>query len=160
MTIKPGDRLPNVDFFVMTAEGKQSMAMDVIFGGRKVVLFAVPGAFTPGCTKTHLPGFVREAAAIKAKGVDTIACTSVNDIHVMTAWAEAGGATGRILMLADGNATFARAVGLNADKTADGMGERSLRYAMIVEDCVVKVLNVEPKPGINVSSAETILSLL
>lgn len=160
MTIKPGDRLPATELRVMTADGQQKLMTDAIFAGRKVVLFAVPGAFTPTCSKNHMPGFVAAADAIKAKGVDTIACTSVNDVHVMTAWAKAMGAEDKIMMLADGNAAFARAVGLSADKTADGMGERSQRYSMIVEDGVVKTLNVEKQPGVNVSGADTILTQL
>ncbi len=160
MTIKPGDRLPAAEFFTMTADGQQKLSTDVIFAGRKVVLFAVPGAFTPTCTMDHLPGFLRATDAFKAKGVDTIACTSVNDVHVMTAWAEATGAGGKIMMLADGNADFARSVGLNTDRTKSGMGERSLRYSMIIENGVLKALNVEDKPGLNVSSAEMVLSQL
>ncbi|MBI2717757.1 MAG: peroxiredoxin [Rhizobiales bacterium] len=160
MTIKPGDRLPAAEFTMMTGDGQQKLSTDVLFAGRKVVLFAVPGAFTPTCSNNHMPGFVRQAAAIKARGVDTIACTAVNDHHVMTAWGKATGADGKILMLADGNGDFARALGLNVDRREAGMGERSRRYSMIVEDGVVKTLNVEDKPGINVSGAETILAQL
>jgi len=160
MTIKPGDRLPATELRVMTADGQQKLMPDAIFAGRKVVLFGVPGAFTSTCSNSHLPSFLRAADAIKAKGVDTIACTAVNDVHVMAAWAKATGAEGKIMMLADGNGDFARAMGLNADKTADGMGERSSRYSMIVEDGVVKTLNAEVQPGVNVSGAETILTQL
>jgi len=160
MTIKPGDKLPAVEFNVMTAEGAQKLSTDVIFGGRKVVLFAVPGAFTSTCTNSHLPSFLRALDAIKAKGVDTVACTAVNDIAVMTAWAKSTGADGRITMLADGNGDFARAVGLNVDLKGHGMGERSRRYSMIVENGVVKTVNVEDKPGVNVSGATTILEQL
>lgn len=160
MTIKPGDRIPHAEFATMTADGQQKLATDVIFAGRKVVLFGVPGAFTPTCSMNHLPGFLKELDALKAKGVDTVACTSVNDVHVMNAWAKASGADGRILMLADGNGEFARAVGLNIDRTKAGMGERSQRYSMIVDNGVVKTLNVEDKPGVNVSGAETILTQL
>src|SRR5258707_14694452 len=117
MTIKPGERLPAAEFSVMTADGQQKLTTDQAFAGKKVVLFAVPGAFTPTCSKNHFPGYVKELDAIKAKGVDTIACTSVNDHHVMAAWAKASGAEGKILMLADGNGTFARALGLNNDST-------------------------------------------
>jgi peroxiredoxin len=124
------------------------------------VLFAVPGAFTPTCSVTHLPSFLNAVDALKAKGVDTIACTAVNDVHVMTAWAEATGAEGKIMMLADGNGEFARSIGLNVNLTKSGMGERSRRYSMIVENGVVKALNVEDKPGVNVSGAETVLSQL
>jgi peroxiredoxin len=156
--IKVGDRLPNIDFYTMTGDGKQKMASDVIFAGRKVVLFAVPGAFTPTCLMNHLPGFIAAAEAIKAKGVDTIACTSVNDVHVMSAWGRAAGADGKVLMLADGNGEFARAVGLARDYADAGMGERSRRYSMIVVDGVVRELNIEEKPGVAVSGAETILT--
>ena len=160
MTIKTGDRLPQAEFNTMTADGQQKLSTDVIFKGRKVVLFAVPGAFTPTCSMNHMPGFVDAADAIKAKGVDTIACTSVNDVHVMNAWAKASGADGKILMLADGNAAFAKAVGLEKDLAVAGMGLRSSRYSMIVDNGVVKTLNVEEKSGVNVSGAETILEQL
>ena len=148
------------EFNTMTADGQQKLSTDVIFKGRKVVLFAVPGAFTPTCSMNHMPGFVAAADAIKAKGVDTIACTSVNDVHVMNAWAKASGADSKILMLADGNAAFAKAVGLDKDLAVAGMGVRSSRYSMIVDDGVVKTLNVEEKSGVNVSGAETILEQL
>lgn len=158
--IKIGDRVPSAEFNVMTADGQQKMSTDVIFSGRKVVLFAVPGAFTPTCSMNHLPGFLANVDAIRAKGVDTVACTAVNDVHVMNAWGKHSGVDGKIMMLADGNGSFARAVGLNVDLTLPGMGERSRRYSMIVEDGVVKALNVEDKPGVNVSGAETILTQL
>ena len=160
MTIKIGERLPQAEFNTMTADGNQKLSTDVVFKGRKVVLFAVPGAFTPTCSMNHLPGFVAAVDQIKAKGVDTIACTSVNDVHVMNAWAKASGADGKILMLADGNAAFAKAVGLDIDLAVAGMGHRSRRYSMIVDDGVVKSLNVEEKSGVNVSGAETILEQL
>ena len=160
MTIKPGDKLPAAEFSVMTADGQQKLSTDVVFAGRKVVLFAVPGAFTPTCSMNHLPGFLKEIDAIKAKGVDTIACTSVNDVHVMNAWAKATGAEGRIMMLADGNGDFARAIGLNVNLATASMGERSRRYSMIVGNGVVKTLNVEEKSGVNVSGADTILTQL
>lgn len=160
MTIKIGDKLPAADFAVMTADGQQKLTTDVVFGGRKVVLFAVPGAFTPTCSMNHLPGFVAAAEQIKAKGVDTIACVAVNDVHVMNAWGKHAGAEGKIMMLADGNGDFARATGLNVDLKPYGMGERSKRYSMIVENGVVKQLNVEDKSGVNVSGAETILTQL
>jgi peroxiredoxin len=160
MTIKTGDKLPAAEFVTMTADGQQKLSTDTIFAGRKIVLFAVPGAFTPTCSMNHLPGFLQHVDEIKAKGVDTIACTAVNDVHVMNAWAKASGADGKILMLADGNANFAKAVGLNVDLTASGMGERSRRYSMIVDNGVVKQLNVEDKPGVNVSGADTILQQL
>ena len=160
MTIKPGEKIPAAEFSVMTADGQQKLSTDVIFAGRKVVLFAVPGAFTPTCSMNHLPGFLAAIDAIKAKGVDTSACTSVNDVHVMNAWGKASGADGKIMMLADGNADFARAVGLAVDLKVSGMGERSRRYSMLVENGVVKTLNVEEKSGVNVTGAETILEQL
>jgi peroxiredoxin len=160
MTIKPGDRLPNVEFTVTTADGPQKFSTDVIFAGRKVVLFGVPGAFTPTCNMNHLPGFVLAYDDIKALGVDTIACTAVNDIFVMKAWGKATESEGKIMMLADGNGEFARAVGLALDLTVAGMGHRSQRYSMIVQDGVVKTLNVETERGVNVSGAETILQQL
>jgi glutaredoxin/glutathione-dependent peroxiredoxin len=160
MTIKPGDRLPNAEFSTMTADGQQKLSTDIVFAGRKVVLFAVPGAFTPTCSMNHLPGFLKEIDSLKAKGADTIACTAVNDVHVMNAWAKSSGAEGRIMMLADGNGDFAKAIGLNVDLNKAGMGERSKRYSMIVENGVVKTLNVEDKPGVNVSGADTILTQL
>lgn len=160
MTIKPGDKLPAAEFSVMTADGQQKLSTDVVFAGRRVVLFAVPGAFTPTCSLNHFPDFLKAIDALKAKGVDTIACTAVNDVHVMTAWAKALGADEKIMMLADGNGEFARSLGLNIDLSRSGMGERSRRYSMIVENGVVKALNVEDKPGVNVSGADTILSQL
>ena len=160
MTIKPGDRLPNVEFTVSTADGSQKFSTDVIFAGRKVVLFGVPGAFTPTCNMNHLPGYLLAHDDIKAQGVDTIACTAVNDIFVMKAWGKATESEGKIMMLADGNGEFAKAVGLALDLTAAGMGHRSQRYSMIVEDGVVKTLNVETERGVNVSGAETMLKQL
>jgi len=160
MTIKPGDKIPAAEFSTMTADGQQKLSTDVVFSGRKVVLFAVPGAFTPTCSMNHLPGFLKAIDQIKAKGIDTIACTAVNDVHVMNAWAKASGAEGKIMMLADGNGDFARKVGLDKDLTVAGMGLRSSRYSMIVENGVVKALNVEDKPGVNVSGAETVLTQL
>lgn len=160
MAINIGDKLPNAEFIVMTADGQQKLPTDMVFAGRKVVLFAVPGAFTPTCSNNHMPGFLEHFDAIRAKGVDTIACTAVNDVHVMTAWAKHSGADGKIMMLADGNASFAKACGLEKNLDASGMGLRSKRYSMIVENGVVTVLNVEDKSGVNVSGAETILRQL
>jgi peroxiredoxin len=161
MTIKAGDRLPDCEFSVMTPDGVKRVKGDEIFKGKKVALFAVPGAYTPTCTKNHFPGFLEHADKILAKGVDVIACTAVNDVHVMNAWSLASGnGDGKIMMLADGNATFARALGLNIDLSGSNMGERSRRYSMIVEDGVVKTLNIEDKPGLNVSDAGTMLGQL
>jgi len=158
--IKVGDKLPKVEFNSKTADGDQKLSTDVVFAGRKVVLFAVPGAFTPTCSMNHLPGYLAHFDEIKAKGVDTIACTAVNDAHVMAAWGKHSGADGKIVMLADGNGAFAKACGLDKDLSAAGMGLRSARYSMIVDDGVVKALNVETERGVNVSGAETILEQL
>jgi glutaredoxin/glutathione-dependent peroxiredoxin len=160
MTIKPGDRLPSAEFNMITADGAQKISGDSVFTGRKVVLFAVPGAFTPTCSMNHFPGFLAAIDAIKAKGVDAVACVSVNDAYVMNAWSKAAGNDGKILMLADGSGAFAKALGLDIDLAAHGMGVRSRRYSMIVDNGVVKTLNVEEKSGVNVSGAETILEQL
>ncbi len=158
--IKIGDTIPHAEFHVMTAEGKTRTASDVIFAGRKVVLFAVPGAFTSTCTNTHFPGYVQAHEALKAKGVDMVACTAVNDIDVLNAWGRQNSGDGKITMLADGNGTFAKALGLEIDLSNGGMGLRSRRYSMVVDNGVVRHLNVEDKAGVNVSGAETILSQL
>lgn len=159
MTINTGDKIPSVTIKTMGAEGPEDVSTEQIFSGKKVVLFALPGAFTPGCSMAHLPGFVANADKIKAKGVDTIACLSVNDAFVMGAWGEAQNA-GEILMLADGNGEFTQGVGLELDATGFGMGQRSQRYSLIVDDGVVIALNVEQGPGVEASSAETILTQL
>jgi glutaredoxin/glutathione-dependent peroxiredoxin len=157
MAIKVGDRVPNGSFMVMTAEGPKPKTTDELFKGKKVVFFAVPGAFTPTCHKNHLPGFVQNAAAIKAKGVDAIAVTGVNDVFVMDAWKKASGGDA-IEFLADGSGNWAKAMGLTADLTERGLGVRSQRYAMVVDDGVVKTLNVEDSPGkAEMSSAENLL---
>lgn len=161
MSIHVGDRLPAGTFKVKTEDGTKDLTAEDFFAGRKVVLFGVPGAFTPTCHRNHLPGFVENAEAIKARGADTIAVLSVNDHHVMKAWAEASGAAGKIDFLADGSADFVRAIGLDVDRTADGMGTRSVRFSMIVEDGVVTELNVEDVPGkVTNSGAATILEQL
>jgi glutaredoxin/glutathione-dependent peroxiredoxin len=161
MTIKPGDRLPDATFTTMTADGPKPMSTSDVFKGRKIALFAVPGAYTPTCHKSHMPGFVDRVADIKAKGVDAVVCTAVNDVFVLNQWAKDTGADGKITMLADGSAAFAKAVGLEIDLTARGLGVRSKRYAMLVDDGVVKVVNVEDAPPDHgVSSAETMCSLI
>ena len=159
MSIQAGDNIPAATLKVMGAEGPQDITTDDIFSGKKVLLFAVPGAFTPGCSMTHLPGYVVNADKIKAAGVDTIACLSVNDAFVMGAWGEAQNAS-EILMLADGNGDFTAALGLELDGRGFGMGTRSQRFAMLVEDGEVTQLNVEEGPGVDVSSAETMMGLL
>ena len=159
MTIKVGDRLPEASFMTVTADGPAPITTAEAFGGKRVALFAVPGAFTPTCSAKHLPGFVEKADALKAKGVDAIACTSVNDVFVMGAWA-ADQDAGDILMLADGNADFATAVDLLLDGTGFGMGQRSQRYAMVVNDGVVEHLFVDEAGGFEVSSADHVLANL
>ena len=159
MTIKVGDKVPAVGFSVMTSEGPKPISNDDVFAGKKVVFFAVPGAFTPGCSMTHLPGFVVDADAIKAKGVDTIACMSVNDAFVMGAWGDAQNAE-ELLMLADGNGDFTKAIGLELDGHAFGMGIRSQRFAMIVDDGVVTHLAIEAHGEIKVSTSEAMLAVL
>jgi glutaredoxin/glutathione-dependent peroxiredoxin len=160
MTIKIGDTLPKAEFMVPGADGPEKKTTDDIFKGKKVVLVAVPGAFTPTCDAMHLPGYVIDHDAILAKGVDLIACTAVNDVHVMKAWGKASASEGKVMMLADGNGTFAKACGLEKDLAVANMGLRSSRYSMIVENGVVKALNVETKSGVNVSGSETILTQL
>jgi glutaredoxin/glutathione-dependent peroxiredoxin len=158
MTIKVGDHLPNVSLRLVTSEGPKIVTTQEFFAGRKIALFGLPGAFTSTCSKSHLPGFIANEAAIKAKGVDAIVETSVNDHNVLGAWAKQWGAEGKIDFLADGNAAFAKAMGLDFDATEGGMGTRSKRYAMLVDDGVVKILNIEPSPGkVEVSGAEYLL---
>lgn len=159
MAIKAGDKIPECTLKTMGDKGPEDIATRDIFSGKKVLLFAVPGAFTPGCSLTHLPGYVVNADKIKAQGVDTIACMSVNDAFVMGAWGNDQNAS-EILMLADGNADFTAALGLELDGSGFGMGTRSQRFAMIVEDGTVSHLNVEDGPGIDASSAETMMTLL
>lgn len=159
MTITVGDKMPEGTLMTMGESGPQPITSSELFDGKKVVLFAVPGAFTPGCSMTHLPGYVVNADAIKAKGVDTIACLSVNDAFVMGAWGENQNADA-ILMLADGNGDYTNALGLELDGRGFGMGMRSQRFAMIVNDGVVEHLNIEEGPGVDVSSAETMMGLL
>lgn len=160
MTIKVGDKLPGGEFTVMGANGPEKLTADALFNGKKVVLFSVPGAFTPTCSAKHLPGYVDHAGDLMAKGVDTIACLAVNDVFVMSAWSKAGNAGDKVLMLADGNGEYARALGLELDASGFGMGTRSQRFSLIAEDGVVVHLNVEPPGQFGVSSAETALEQL
>ena len=158
MAIKVGDRLPNAKFRVMSGGAAVWKTTDDIFKGKKVVIFAVPGAFTPTCTGNHLPGFVKNFAAIKAKGADTIAVTSVNDLFVMEAWKNHVCPDTQIEFLADGNGEFAKAIDMTLDASANGLGIRSKRYAMVVEDGVVKKFNIEDQPGkAEVSGADNLL---
>ena len=160
MTIAVGDTIPDVEVRTMGAEGPQPVRTGEVLGSGKVVLFAVPGAFTPGCSRVHLPGYVENFDALKEKGVDVVACVAVNDPWVMQAWADAQGVEGRILMLADGNGDFTKALGLEADLSVAGLGLRSQRYAAVIEDGKVTSLQVEPNPGVDVSSCQSMLSLL
>jgi glutaredoxin/glutathione-dependent peroxiredoxin len=159
--IKVGDKLPQATFTVMGSSGPEPKTTDDVFAGRKVALFAVPGAFTPTCHANHLPGFLANGDALKEKGVDAIVCVSVNDVFVMDAWAKATASADEIEFLADGSAEFAKATGLELDGTARGMGIRSQRYAMLVDDGVVKILNVEDVPGkAEISGAEALLAAM
>nr|WP_294529422.1 peroxiredoxin [uncultured Rhodopila sp.] len=160
MTIKVGDAIPSMKLMVATADGPKEISTDEIFKGKKVVLFAVPGAFTPTCSAKHLPGFVQYADELRAKGVDTIACIAVNDVFVMGAWAKDQGTGDAILMLADGAAAFAKSIGLELDLNARGLGWRSQRYALVAEDGKVTHLAVEAPGGFEVSKAEAILAVL
>jgi peroxiredoxin len=161
MTIKVGEKLPEATLRLVTAEGPKPVTTKEFFGGKKIVLFGLPGAFTPTCHKNHLPGFLTEEAAFKAKGVEEIAMTSVNDPFVLTAWAKATGSDGHIAFLADGNGDFAKAAGLEFDASMGGLGVRSKRYSMLVEDGTVKKFNLEPAPGkVEVSGGDTLLGQL
>lgn len=160
MTIKAGDKMPAGVLTTPGPEGPQKLSTEQIFAGKKVVLFSVPGAFTPTCDARHLPGYIQHAADFKAKGVDTVACMAVNDVFVMKAWGKASAVEGTVLMLADGNGDYARALGLEMDGTAFGMGLRGKRFAIIVEDGVAKQVLVEAPGEFKVSSAEHVLAQL
>jgi peroxiredoxin len=160
MTIQVGDHLPQATFRVMTPAGPATKTTDDVFKGRKVVLIAVPGAFTPTCHRNHLPGYVQKAKEIRAKGIDAIAVTAVNDVFVMDAWAKASGGDG-IEFLADGNGDFAKAIGLTMDGSGFGLGTRSQRYSMVVDNGVVEALNVEDTPSkADVSGVDNLLKSL
>lgn len=158
--IEIGSRIPDLTLRIKDDQGARSVQTGELFAGKKAVLFAVPGAFTPTCSDVHLPGYVEHASELKARGVELIACTAVNDPDVMLAWGKVRGAGDAVLMLPDGNGELARALGLSIDLTKAGMGERSRRYAMLLEDGIVKAIQVEPGPGVNVSGAEHMLALL
>lgn len=160
MTVQVGDRIPSATLMTMTGDGPQQVRTDDFFAGKTTALFAVPGAFTPTCSAKHLPGFKDKAAELKAKGVDQIACVSVNDAFVMGAWGENQGVKDEVALLADGNGDFTKALGLEMDGSRFGMGPRSQRYSMIVEDGVVKSLNVEQAGEFRVSSADYLLEQL
>jgi peroxiredoxin len=160
MTITTGDKLPATTFATMTENGPEQLESADFFAGKKVALFSVPGAFTPTCSAKHLPGFIEKADALKAKGIDAIACTAVNDPFVMGAWSKSAGADGTVTMLADGNGAFAKAVGLEMDGSKFGLGTRGQRFSMVVNDGVVEQLNVEAPGEFRVSSAEHMLEQL
>ena len=160
MTIKVGDKLPSITLKYMNKDGMQTATTDDLFKGKKAILFGLPGAFTPTCSAKHLPGFVTHAEDLKKKGVEVIACLSVNDAFVMDAWGKAQNAGEKVLMLADGNADFAKATGLTMDGTGYGMGLRTSRWAMVLDDGKVKTLNVEAPGAFEVSSAEAVIKAL
>jgi peroxiredoxin len=161
MSIAVGDSLPEAIFRVLGAEGIDKLTTAEIFGGKKVVLFAVPGAYTPTCHLKHLPGFIDNLAAFKQKGVDTVACVAVNDPFVLDAWSKATGGKGKLLFLSDGNGEFTTKLGLDFDGSGIGLGTRSKRYAMLVNDGVVEILNVEDSPGVaDASTAEKLLAAI
>jgi peroxiredoxin len=160
MTIKVGDRIPSMTLVKAMSDGPQPVQTDEFFAGRRIALFSVPGAFTPTCSARHLPGFVERAEELKAKGVDEVACTAVNDAFVLAAWAKSAGAEGKVTMLADGNGDFAEALGLVMDGSKFGMGKRGSRWSAIVEDGVVRELNVEEPGAFSVSSAEFLVGQL
>ena len=160
MSINVGDPMPKGQFSRMGANGPEPVSSDDLFRGKRVVLFSVPGAFTPTCSAKHLPGFINNFDKLKAKGIDTIACMAVNDVFVMKAWGESSKAAGKVEMLADGNGEYARALGLELDASKFGMGTRSKRFSVIVDNGVVKTLNIEPPGEFGVSSAEQALKQL
>jgi peroxiredoxin len=160
MAIGVGEHLPNVKLVKASPEGPQAIDSDSFFKGRRIALFSVPGAFTPTCSARHLPGFVERIDELRAKGVDEVACTAVNDAFVLQAWAESAGAVGKVTMLADGNGEFAAALGLDADFNKFGMGKRGQRFSMIVNDGVVEQVNVEEPGAFNVSSADYLIERL
>lgn len=160
MTIKVGDKIPSATLMEMKDGSPKPVKTDELFAGKKVVMFALPGAFTPTCSAKHLPGFVQHVDDMKAKGVDVIACLSVNDAFVMGAWGKSQSADGKVVMLADGNGEFTKALGLEMDATKFGMGTRSQRYSMVVDNGIVKQLNVEEPGAFSVSSAEHVLKQL
>ena len=160
MAVQAGDKVPATNFKQMTADGPADLSSEDLFSGKTVAFFCVPGAFTPTCSQQHLPGFIENAAALNEKGVDAIACTAVNDVFVMNAWGKDQNAGDAVMMLADGDGEFARAMGLELDLTGRGLGKRAQRYSMIVRDGVIEQLNVEEAGGFEVSSAEHMLGQL
>lgn len=160
MTISVGDQMPSGKLARMGADGPEQVSTDELFSGRRVALFSVPGAFTPTCSMKHLPGYIERADELRRNGVDEIACIAVNDVFVMSAWGKASGAEGKVQMLADGNGEYTRALGLELDASGFGMGTRGKRFSMLIENGIVKQLNVEPPGQFGVSSAEQLLQQL
>jgi len=160
MAIKVGDKVPSVTMRYLTPEGVKAVPSEEFFAGRKVVVFGLPGAYTRTCSSRHLPGYVTNAEALRKKGIDAVACLSVNDAFVMDAWGKEHGAAGKVTMLGDGSAEFTQAIGLDLDRTEAGMGIRSQRYSMVVENGVVTALNIEPSGQYGISSAEAMLEKL
>ena len=160
MTIAVGEQMPQVNFTTMTEEGPQPVTPSELFAGKKVALFSVPGAFTPTCSLKHLPGFVQQCETLLEKGIDTVCCMSVNDVFVMDAWGKSQGADGKVLMLADGNGEFTKAIGLELDASGFGMGLRAQRFSLVGNDGVVEILNVESGGEFRVSTAEYMLEQL
>ncbi len=160
MSIQAGNKMPDGVFKTMTAEGPKEVTTDSLFKGKKVLLFSVPGAFTPTCSGKHLPGYVNNAASLKAKGIDTIACMAVNDVFVMNAWGQSANVGDKVLMLSDGNGDYVKLLGLELDARAHGMGSRGQRFSLIVDNGVITQLNVEPPGKFDVSSAECALGQL
>jgi glutaredoxin/glutathione-dependent peroxiredoxin len=160
MTIKAGERMPSGTLKTMTKDGIKDLSTDELFKGKKVVLFSVPGAFTPTCDAKHLPGFVEQAGQINAKGVDTIACMAVNDVFVMNAWGKSSNVGDKVLMLADGNGDYSKALGLEMDGRGFGLGTRGQRFAIVVEDGLAKQVNIEAPKEFKVSAAEYVLGQL
>ncbi len=160
MTIEVGDKMPAGEFTIMGADGPEAVSTDALFSGKKVVLFSVPGAFTPTCSAKHLPGYVDNAGALHEKGVDTIACLAVNDVFVMSAWGQSANVGDSVLMLADGNGTYTQALGLELDASGFGMGTRGKRFSLIIDDGVVTRVNLEPPGEFGISAAEAALEQL
>ena len=160
MAVNVGDRIPSANLVKAGPDGPQPIQSDAFFKGRRIALFSVPGAFTPTCSARHLPGFVEKVEQLKAKGVDEVACTAVNDAFVLQAWAESADAVGKVTMLADGNGDFAKALGLEMDGSKFGLGRRGQRFSMVVDDGVIEQLNVEEPGAFNVSSADYMLERL
>jgi len=160
MSINVGDKVPNINFTTMTAEGPSPVSYDDLFAGKRVALFSVPGAFTPTCSLQHLPGFIGKASELTAKGIDTIACMAVNDVFVMDAWGKSQDAGDKVLMLADGNGEFTSALGLDLDATGFGMGTRGQRFSLVINDGTVEVVNIEDGGEFRVSSCDYMIDQL